>query len=431
MVKIQSQKRHTRIVFKPLSTSCELECLTPHSPLLQTLVINAGQPHYDPNRSALSPTVVFPDVRAHDDDGVFVQGSVNAYLSAAPGALEWELDGKPIQESGWKLSADEGVTGDYWIDTGKGDHRGALKIYKNIPPEETHTLRFKGRFVDPRTNLTYKVESNVVRLSTSKKGDDSLACNVLQPHIKYDPLLDRLLVFDYKQARGILSEGETRASCIDNNAYEHEVKVDFSVGKDIVKTLPKDIRMELALAGQTAAITPSAAHPEIISIGYPIVKIDLRMIPKGTFEIRFMRGSQKVAWGYFDVEFSPSYPTTADPTGALNISPRQKLYTNSALLNRGKTWIEFPELYYDLSWFTQGRVRKEVNQVVTYEMGPVKSWQHGEYMSALISEMELGSTFHDACFDLWFDVEAHPVRALAADEAGNVLTDEAGNLLID
>ena len=431
MVKIQSQKRHTRIVFKPLSTSCELECLTPHSPLLQTLVINAGQPHYDPNRSALSPTVVFPDVRAHDDDGVFVQGPANAYLSTLEGALVWELDGNPIETSGWKLSTDNGVTGDYWIDQTPGDHRGTLKIYKNIPPEETHTLRFKGRFVDPRTNLTYKVESNVVRLSTSKKGDDTLACNVLQPHIKYDPLLDRLLVFDYKKARGLLTKGETRESCLDNNSYEHEVKVDFSVGKEIVTQLPADIRMELALAGQSAPIVPSAAHPEIISIGYPVVKIDLRMIPKGSFEIRFMRGSQKVAWGYFDVEFSPSYPTTADPTGALNISPRQKMYVNSALLNLGKRWIEFPELYYDLAWFTQGRVKKTVKGQVVYELGPVKAWQHGENMAALIAEMELGNTYKDACFDLWFDVEAHPVRSLTTDEAGNVLTDENGNFLID
>ena len=49
--KIYSQRQHSRVVFSPLRTSCSLRCLTPQSPLTQSVNTYLATPEYEPDRS--------------------------------------------------------------------------------------------------------------------------------------------------------------------------------------------------------------------------------------------------------------------------------------------------------------------------------------------------------------------------------------------
>ena len=79
--------------FEPLTVSCSLVCLTPQSPATQSINTTLTPIEYEPDRT-VSPTVIFPDVRANDIDNVFKHGSANEYLSLD--TLKWQVDGKDI-----------------------------------------------------------------------------------------------------------------------------------------------------------------------------------------------------------------------------------------------------------------------------------------------------------------------------------------------
>ena len=91
----KSQRTHTRVKFTPLTTSCQLVCLTPQSPITQSINTTSGTPQYEPDRT-LSPTVIFPDIRANDPDNVFGAGAANAHISLD--TIQWLVDEKPIAE---------------------------------------------------------------------------------------------------------------------------------------------------------------------------------------------------------------------------------------------------------------------------------------------------------------------------------------------
>ena len=116
-----SQRTHTRVKFEPLTTSCHLVCLTPMSPAAQSVNTLGSTPTYEPDRS-LTPTVIFPDVRAIDPDNIFHHGPANAYLSLD--TIEWLVDEEPIADK-WTVGTD------YEIDTSASDTRGSLRVKKN------------------------------------------------------------------------------------------------------------------------------------------------------------------------------------------------------------------------------------------------------------------------------------------------------------
>ena len=161
-----SQRTHTRVKFEPLTTSCELVCLTPLSPAAQTINSLSTPVEYEPDRSA-TPTVIYPEVRASDPDNVFQHGAVNQYLSISTGDMQWTVDGEPIEDV-WTVGTD------YEIDVTATDTRGSLRVKKNLPASSKAVLRFTGKFLDWRTGIVYNVESsNEIALSCTDKGDDA------------------------------------------------------------------------------------------------------------------------------------------------------------------------------------------------------------------------------------------------------------------
>ena len=413
----QSKRGHTRVKFEPLNVSCSLVCLTPQSPMAQVINTTLSPIEYEPDRSD-TPTLVLPEVRAIDLDNVFQHGAVNQYLTLD--SLEWTVDGKSIN-SVWT----EGV--DYEIIKTEDDTRGALKVFKNLGANEKAVLHFKGKFFDWRTGIIIDVESGDEALICTDKGENIMQCHIDKPVIEYDPLFDDLLLYDYKKAREIPVYG-SRADYINGKSFEQTINVVLTDGTKECATLPDGISMKLVkLGSETGLVANSEENPEIMSISYPNIKFDMRLIDKADYEVQFLKGSTMVCRATIGLHTSCTMPVLGQGAIGSDIAASQKEYFNSVLLNLADRQVEYPELYYLIQWFTQAKY----NDNGIWKYAAQKTWQRGVNMEAAVADLGIGLTQNNSFFDFWFELEAHKPCQLLTDENGLILTDEDGNFLID
>lgn len=413
----QSQRNHTRVKFEPLTVSCSLVCLTPQSPATQSINTTLTPIEYEPNRNE-SPTVIFPDVRANDIDNVFKHGSANEYLSLD--SLKWQVDGKDIG-SVWDARTD------YEIVTDASDTRGALRVKKNLAANEKAVLRFFGEFLDWRTGIVYKVESDEMALTCTDKGDNAMQCHVDKPLIEYDPLFDDLLLYDYKVANNITVQG-SRESYKNGKSFEQTINIVLTDGTTECATLPDGISMRLVKVGSTSPIVAnSEANPEVTEISFPNISFDMRLVSKEEYSVQFLKNAKVVASATIGLHTNTTMPTFGKPAYGSDIAASQTEYFNSVMLNLSDRMVEYPELYYLIEWFTQAKY----NDNGTWKYAAEKTWQRGINMEAAVDDLGIGITHNDSYFDIWFDVNPHHACELVADEDNAVLADEEGLMLID
>ena len=413
----QSKRGHTRVKFEPLNVSCSLVCLTPQSPMAQVINSTLSPIEYEPDRS-VSPTLVLPEVRAIDLDNVFQHGAANQYLTLDK--LDWTVDGNPIN-SVWT----EGV--DYEIIKSEDDTRGALKVFKNLGANEKAVLHFKGKFMDWRTGIILIVESGDAALTCTDKGEDIINCHIDKPVVEYDPLFDDLLLYDYKKAREIPVYG-SREEYVNGKSFEQTVNVVLTDGTKECATLPDGISMKLVkLGSNTAIVANSEENPEVIEIGYPNIKFDMRLIDKADYEVQFLKDSTIICRATIGLHTSCTMPVFGQGTSGADIAASQKEYFNSAMLNLADRQVDYPELYYLIQWFTQAKY----NDNGTWKYAAQKTWQRGVNLEAAVADLGIGITQNNSFFDFWFELEAHKPCQLLKDEDGLILTDENGNFLID
>lgn len=415
----QSQRNHTRVKFEPLTVSCSLVCLTPQSPATQSINTTLTPIEYEPDR-AVSPTVIFPDVRANDIDNVFKHGSANEYLSLD--TLKWQVDGKDIEKV-WKVGTD------YEIVTDASDTRGALRVKKNLAANEKAGLRFFGDFFDWRTGIVYKVESDEMALTCTDKGENAMQCHVDKPLIEYDPLFDDLLLYDYKVANNIPVQG-SRESYKNGKSFEQTINIVLTDGTTECATLPDGISMRLVKVGSTSPSpieANSEANPEVTEISFPNISFDMRLVSKEEYSVQFLKNAKVVASATIGLHTNTTMPTFGKPAYGSDIAASQTEYFNSVMLNLSDRMVEYPELYYLIEWFTQAKY----NDNGTWKYAAEKTWQRGINMDAAVADLGIGITHNDSYFDIWFDVNPHHACELVADEDNDVLTDEEGVMLID
>lgn len=413
----QSQRNHTRVKFEPLSVSCTLVCLTPQSPAAQSVNATITPIEYEPDRT-VSPTVIFPDVRANDIDNVFKHGSANEYLSLD--TLKWKVDGKDIEKV-WTVGTD------YEIVTDASDTRGALRIKKNLAANEKAVLRFFGEFLDWRTGVVYKAESDEMALTCTDKGGDVMKCHVDKPLVEYDPLFDDLLLYEYKVANNIPVQG-SRESHKNGKSYEQTVNVLLTIGTTEFTALPDGTTMRLVKIGSTTPIVPNNEdNPEVTDISFPNISFDMRLVSKAEYSVQFLQNTKVVASATIGLHSKTTMPTFGKPAYNSDIAASQTEYFNSVMLNLPDRVVEYPELYYLIEWFTQAKF----NDNGVWKYATEKTWQRGTNMVASVADIGIGLTQNDSYFDLWFDVNPHSACELVADEDNYVLTDEEGVMLID
>lgn len=424
---IRSEQVHTRLKFSPLTTSCELVCLTLDSPTVQSINALLPQVEWEPDRT-VSPTVILPDVRALDRDKIFPRGSANSYLSLD--GMQWTVDDTPIADK-WQAAIFDNqgdyVSGDYSIDTSQSDTRGTLTIYRNFAAGEHATLRFSGRLLDWRTNIAYTFESNEKELSCSEKGSDAIVVSVDRPSVEYDPVYDRLLLYDYKVARGIPVSG-TRSDYSDRRSYEQSLTITLVHGTTHRTSLPAGWSMRLVRPGapSQALVPGSAASPEVIAVNFPTVTFDMRQIANAEYVVQILRNGTKAGECNIGLHTKLSAPLRARPMFGADISPAVTEYKNHAMVNLPDRMIEYPVAYYLLKWFTRAQHLDNGAWVLSEE----KARQWGEDMEVETESIGMGWTFDNSCFAQYFKVFEHSTRELLTDESDNVLTDEDGEMLI-
>lgn len=418
---IVSERKHTRLSFTPLSVSCSLVCVTPQSTCSQAS--NSLNGEYEPNRegAAGTPCVVWPQTVAKDRDGIFPDGVVNERFDID--SMEWKANGKPISSlSSW--------TGKYAIITDASENRGSLIIKKNNAPSDVEVLSFSAKFEDYRTGTVMVVGSlNELVLKTTDKGDDKMSCSVDKPSSNYDPLEDKLLLYEYLVGRGILADG-ARANYINGKCYERIVNVALAVGNTAQSALPSGVTMRLVKKGTTTAITAnSEANPEVMSIVFPNVKFDCRMMELNEYEIQFLKSGKVLCKSYVSFKRDMQKVNSVFPNKGADVVPGQIMYFNDATIMLNDNVVEYPELYYFIQWYTQARVYDESTKI--YKWNSSVKRQVGQQMQCDMKKLEIGTTKNDSYFSAYLEVTEDDACQLVADEDGCVLMDESSNLLID
>lgn len=409
-----SQRRHTRVSFHPLTTSCQLDCLTIDSPVTQTHD-SIASPEFVPNRE-LSPTVVYPLVRCIDPDKIFPSGAANQYVVLD--TMQWLVNGEPINEV-WQPW--DGSAGDYEILTSADDSRGTLRVYRNLLPTETATVQFVCQVLDFRTNRLYDISSDEKTFTTVEKGEDILALSIDKSEVVYDPLRDDLLLYEHKVSLGEAEAG-SRANYLDENAYEQTLTLLLTSGTNRLASLPDGMTMQIVrlVNGQTStALTPnSESAPELLQASFPYIKLDMRLIAHNAYEVHILKGSEVKLSVPFIAQTKVSMPSSATPVFGADIPVGRKSYSNIALVNLPDRKVDYPDLYYLLHWHTQAYG------------GVIKDWQLGTEMIVDTDDIGIVNTAERSNFDVWFDMVAHEVDELITDESGVVLTDENNEYLI-
>ena len=415
--KIYSQRQHSRVVFSPLRTSCSLRCLTPQSPLTQSVNTYLATPEYEPDRSKTF-TAVLPEIKTIDPDGVFLNGQANSFLSID--SMAWYIDNTKIPNSSW-------VAGKHYdILTTNDDTRGMLKIYKNIPAGEKHSIKFRGEFLDWRTNIVYSVESNELEMSTTDKGSDVYSCSVDRTAIEYDPFYDTLLKEEYLVGKGLLSSVSSSAKSDPKN-YIQSVNINLTYGLKQLTALPSGMSCRLVYLGTTTVVGTSTATPELTSATVLKYTFDCRLIGQKSYEWQLLQGSTIVTRVPFSITRKLTMPTILKPMYNADIVPSLTFYNNKAFVSLDDRIVNYPELLYIMKWYTIARIYKDN----AWTDGNKVEWQRGELISADIDKIGIGHTASDCYFDVSIELEPMPVCELLLDDNGSLLLDDDGGRLID
>lgn len=413
---MRSSIKHTRLDFEPLNISTSIQCATPASPLVQ--VSNALLDEYEPDR-AITPCVIRPYIEIIDKDGIFPDGNANARLSID--SIKWFFNGVDI-------TTIPAFAGKYEIITTSDELRGAIKIMRNIPVTEKYNITFEGKFEDWRRGKIETVQSNELSMFTTDVGEDLYRISVNTPHVLYKPILDNLLLYDFLVSNNIIPPGD-RSAYKDEQSFERAVSMIISSGNNSLPSIPSGLTLELRVLGESTAIVPnSVQHPEVISITFPYIEFDLRLIEKNEYELRLLRGERQLAKASFSIRREDEPIFESYPTKGSDVSPHQEMYYNQALINLKDMTLTYPELYYKIMWFTEA-MRYDSVLATWVSAGEV---QHniGQRLEIPLSDTGIGVTKNDNYFAVGFDAEPREAYALATDPGGDPYTDSSGNYLL-
>jgi len=414
----QSERKHTRLDFSPLQTTCELVCITADSPTAQTANTALGQ--YEPDRS-VSPTIIRPQTTVNDPDGIYTSGINNHNLASDQHA--WFVNGTPIAKV-WK----EGT--DYTIIKDTSEDNGSLKVMRNIIPGEVATLSYQGMLNDFRTGTNYVVEASGMALTTTDKGGNKIDCSVDCEQLAYDPLKDELALYEYLVAEGIEKAGQ-RDKFVGGKSYERTVTVTLTKGATTITELPKGMTMRLVERGKNTALAAGTLeHPEIKSVAFPKIGFDMRFTWQKEFEVQFVDASGKVQTSAgISLIRDMSLLTQHDVARGNDIVPGQQRYYNYGIFAAGDQPIQYPELFYNIQWWTQARVYDASTKAYKYA-GRIDR-QAGASMECSVDSLGIGYEKNLCWFDVSMDIEERePAAVLTAADTGTILTDEKGNILI-
>lgn len=399
---METTKKRLRINFAPLDIASSIVCITPNSPVTQ--VYNNTNSQYEPDRT-LTPTVILPRIVAYAGDGSWPDPEANHVLAD----MHWYADGKEISTvAAW--------TGKYEIEQ-NGSMRGALTIKRNVPPDVQVSLVFKAVVADTRTGVNYPVETDPIVLFTSVKSEDTYSVAIGDAQgILYNPFKDRLHIYNYKVANGIIA-GSTalKNEATDENAHIRSIPVTVYRGEDVVTT-GFTVSYYRVTKG-TLALTALTTGGEVVSMSNSQITLDLRLIDTGDYMVQVSANGKVAAQIQFSVKREyQAYQITC--MNDLPIAPRDTMRYDEAMVRSDGNVVECPEAILRMIWMSDTNAKKGVT--------------HNEGRKTLFSlaEAGLGSDHNNDWLDVYITAGLHPSFSMAVDASGNQFTDESGSALI-
>lgn len=395
---MQSNKKRIRKEFAPLTVANSIRCITPASPTTQ--IYNGTNGEYEPDRE-LTPTIILPEVVANASDGSWPNPYSNAFLAD----MHWFVNGVDITTlSDW--------VGKYAIDQ-VGDTRGAISISKNISPGDAVELHFEANLADNRLGVNLPIKTDKITLSTTEKANDGYSMSIGDSSlIQYDPLKDKLSLYEYKVAHGLISASTAaKNAAIDKCCYLHEVPITVFNGKTKM-TSGYTIRVyRVASASSLTQLT--AGVGEMNTISTTKVVFDVRLIDKASYVIKAFVGNKEVAM--CEVGFSRIYQRfTCKPTNGTAIHPFDTERYDKAMVDSDGNTVECPGMIFKIVWFTDTDAKTAVQH------------NEGEETVFQLEKTGIGSTYADDWCDVYCTCEYKPVHKTAT-EGSNIWTDKNGN----
>ena len=403
---MRSKDNFIERVYEPLDVSQRLTCLTDGSPATQ--VYNSATGEYEPNREK-TPTVVYPDIVAWASDNSWTNKQCNSILDE----MVWKVNGVDITTiASWK--------GKYEI-LQDGSMRGALKVMRNLTREERCSLTFSAVIPDHRLQTRLKVDTEELILSTYNKTEDTYGLAFGDTDkILYNPFLDKLALYDYKVAHGLVEfSNNERNACYDGNQYERTVPLHVYKG---VKEINIGYTIKVYKVGNNNTLVDvSSGHSEVTKVTTTEVGFDLRMIKSGDYVIRVI--VDKTAVAQKQVSFGRTYQEyEAEVLNLTSIYHDDKQKTHKALITIDTGKVECPESILDIQWLTQA---VDVSNNATTE----KQWNVGDTVVYNIEETGVGDTINDGIHVI-FDASFKDAMQDAVDKDGNVYTNADGETYI-
>lgn len=400
---MRSKDNFINRVYEPLDVSQRLVCLTDGSPATQVYNTDTGE--YEPNRE-ITPTVVYPDIVAWASDNSWTNKQCNSILDE----MVWKVNGVDITTiASWK--------GKYEI-LQDGSMRGALKVMRNLTREEKSSLTFSAIIPDYRLQTRLKVNTEELVLSTYNKTEDTYGLSFGNADkILYNPFLDKLALYDYKVAHGLITfSNDDRQACYDGNQYERSVPLHVYKG---VKEINTGYTVKvLKIVNANTLVDVSNGYSEVAKVTTSEVVFDLRAIDSGDYAIRIVVGKNVVAQR--QISFGRTYQDyEAEVLNLTAIYNDDKQKKHKALITIDKNVVECPESILEIKWFTQAI---DVSNNATTE----KYWNVGETVVYDIEKTGVGKTINDGIHVL-YDASFKGALQDAADKDGNVYTDADGN----
>ncbi len=408
-----------RRIFAPLDISVSVVCASGDSPFMQT---TDGTTYYPDRTQSGYECKAYPQVHAAATDGSWNAKQSNIALTN----MVWKVFSQVDGSWQWKkISELTEWSGKYEIDTTSSTTRGTLTIKRNLGSNQKQQLRFEADLYDHRTGSLTSIVTESITLYTVDKGEDMYGIGIGEStHISNNPFIDKLALYDYKVANGLIAASDTaRAACFDGQQYEQTIPINVYKGTNAV-TSGYTIELYRINNGTKTRIYPSttAAPNEIMSLSLTALKIDMRMVEKTDYLIRLMVNNTAVA----QVQFSAArfYPPIRQPEffNQSEIKWGELERKNKVIFTHNHKVVEYPGRLMKIAWSTSA-----------YSNGTeqtTKQWQEGEKCEYAIQNTGLGFTEQD-----WLEesVEYEQKNAceVLTDGDGTVLTDENGNILID
>lgn len=398
-----SNKINIKRDYALLNTTSSIVCVSGGSPTTQ--VWNTALQQYEPNRKN-TPCVLHPDITAYATDNTWKQIQVNSLLAN----MVWLVNGQDISKV-WQQGTDYTINLD-------GATRGDLTIMRNVAVSELFSLQFQAEIPDHRIKANIPVITDTVTLNTVAKSDDAYSMALEDDeNITYNQVTDRLLIYDYKVAHGLIAESNAvRNSCIDEKAYLRKIPFHVYKGGNSVST---GFTVKLFRMSGLTPVEIGVDMNEVEAITTSYITLDLRLIESASYIIKAYVGSNEVCSKQFSV--SRVYPKFTISAGQnTDIAPNQDTRQQVAMVSSEGKIVEYPANVFNLHWST-----KATNNGAT----TTKQWQDGDTAIFNISDTGLGESA-DEDLEIAVDASYKEPYAFLVDENNVPLVDERGRYLI-